>query len=91
MSSSGNAVPVQPDPATICFGLSPDRDRQSCAAYLQLLGRPELARTLSSRLSSDEIEAVINLVGSLMRTHLSSEEYHRLFLGKNHDHDHSAG
>ena len=78
--------PTLPDPATICFGLSPELDRQSCGAYLQLLGRPELAQTLSSRLSQAEIERLIELISGLMRTHLSKHEYHSLFLGEEHSH-----
>lgn len=71
----------RPDPAAICFGLSTELDRQSLAAYLQLLGRPELSHTLAARLSSKEIEALIDHLGSLMRSHLSKKEYHHLFLG----------
>ncbi len=78
--------PMPPDPATICFGLSPELDRQSCGAYLQLLGRPELAQTLSSRLSQAEIDQLIELISGLMRTHLSKHEYHSLFLGEEHSH-----
>lgn len=87
MSGSGGR---QPDPATICFGLSLELDRQSCAAYLELLGRPELARTLASRLSSEEIDSLVEIIGSLMRSHLSKKEYHHLFLGQDHSHDHSV-
>ena len=75
-----------PDPATICFGLSPELDRQSCGAYLQLLGQSELAQTLSSRLSQEEIDQLIELISGLMRTHLSKHEYHSLFLGEEHSH-----
>ena len=75
-----------PDPATICFGLSPELDRQSCGAYLQLLGRPELAQTLCARLSKAEIDQLIELISGLMRTHLSKPEYHSLFLGEEHSH-----
>lgn len=71
-----------PDPAGICFGLSPELDRQSCAAYLQLLGQTDLARTLSQRLSPQEIEKLVELLASLLRTHLSKQEYHTLFLGE---------
>ena len=75
-----------PDPGAICFGLSPELDRQSCAAYLRLLGRTELAQTLSSRLSPREIEELIDLISSLMRKHLSAPEYHSLFLNEQHPH-----
>jgi hypothetical protein len=78
--------PTPPDPATICFGLSPELDRQSCSAYLQLLGRSELAQTLCARLSQKEIDQLIELISGLMRTHLSTHEYHTLFLGEEHTH-----
>ena len=83
MSDSSSTLP---DPAAICFGLSHELDRQSCAAYLQLLGRAELARTLSSRLSENEIEKLIDLTSGLMRKHLSKQEYHTLFLGEEEEH-----
>lgn len=70
-----------PDPGSICFGLSLEDDRRSCGAYLCLLGRPECAELVSSRLSSDEIDTLVELVSNLMRTHLSKQEYHRTFLG----------
>jgi hypothetical protein len=75
----------RPDPAAICFGLSPEHDQQSLAAYLQLLGHPELANTLAARLSSEEIEKLIDHLGSLMRQHLSKTEYHHLFLAQGVD------
>ena len=51
-----------PDPAAICFGLSRELDQRSCAAYLQLLGRHELAQTLCSRLSQTEIDQLIEMI-----------------------------
>ena len=78
--------PKSPDPAAICFGLSPELDQRSCAAYLQLLGRHELAQTLCSRLSQAEIDQLIELISGLKRTHLSKHEYHTLFLGEEHSH-----
>ena len=48
-----------PDPTGICFGLNPELDRQSCALYLQLLGKPNLAQVLSERLSPQEIEDLV--------------------------------
>ena len=75
---------TRPDPATICFGFSLELDRRSCAAYLQLLGRPELARTLCSRLSPEEIDRLVEALSGLMKTHLSKQEYHTLFLGEEH-------
>lgn len=70
--------------ATIMFGMTPEQDRESCGTYLQMLGRKEFAETLSSRLSPEEIERLVELTSSLMRKHLSKQEYHQLFLGDNH-------
>lgn len=70
--------------ATIMFGLTPEKDRESCSTYLQLLGRRECAEALSSRLSPEEIEQLVDLTSSLMRKHLSKKEYHQLFLGGDH-------
>jgi hypothetical protein len=69
------------DPATISFGLSLEEDRHSCATYLRLLGRSEFAELFSSRLTSEEIDALVDLTTQLMRAHLSEQEYHREFLG----------
>lgn len=69
-----------PDPASISFGLSLEQDRRSCATYLRLLGRSEFAELFSSRLSSEEIDALVDLTAQLMRTHLSKQEYHQEFL-----------
>ncbi len=75
------------DPAAICFGLDPDLDRRSCAAYLRLLGREPMASTLAARMDSAEIEHLVDICTSLLRRHLSKQEYHRLFLQDDHSHD----
>jgi len=72
--------------ADVMFGMSPEQDRKSCSIYLQMLGRKEFAETLSARLAPAEIEQLVDLTSALMRTHLSKQEYHRLFLGDNHHH-----
>jgi len=87
MSDRGKGTSTGPDPGTICFGLSPELDRQSLASYLQLLGHAELSTTLAARMSSAEIEELIDLIGALMRQHLSKKEYHHLFLGQGVAHD----
>ncbi len=87
MSDKGKDTSAGPDPGMICFGLSPELDRQSLASYLQLLGHVELSTTLAARMSSAEIEELIDLIGALMRQHLSKKEYHHLFLGQGAAHD----
>ena len=78
---------MTPDPSKICFGLSHELDRTSCASYLQLLGRKDFAELFAERLSSEEIEIVVDMIGSLLHKHLTKVEYHRLFLLDDHHHD----
>ena len=78
---------MTPDPSKICFGLSPELDRASCASYLQLLGRKDFSELFAGRLSSDEIEIVVDMIGSLLHKYLTKQEYHRLFLLDDHHHD----
>ncbi len=78
---------MTPDPGKICFGLSRELDRESCASYLQLLGRKEFSELFAARLSSEEIETVIDMIASLLHKHLNKQEYHRLFLLDEHHHD----
>ncbi len=68
------------DPGKICFGLSTEQDRISCALYLQLLGSKDCAEVLAARLSSGDINRLVDLTGTLLRKHLSKKEYHSLFL-----------
>jgi len=67
-------------PDQICFGLNRELDQSSISCYLQLIGRQELADTLASRLSGEEIEEILNLFSRLLKKHLSGNEYHTLFL-----------
>ncbi|MEE4164530.1 MAG: hypothetical protein V2I35_00925 [Desulfocapsaceae bacterium] len=78
---------MTPDTSKICFGLSLELDRASCASYLQLLGRKEFSERFADRLSSEEIETVIDMIGSLLHKHLNKQEYHRLFLLDENHHD----
>ncbi len=67
-------------PSQMCFGLNDQLDRQSFSCFLQLAGRPEFAEILANRLSSEEIEDFVSSFTALLRTHLSEDEYHNLFL-----------
>ena len=78
---------MTPDPSKICFGLSRELDRASCASYLQLLGRKDFSELFADRPSSEEIEIVVDMIGSLLHKYLTKQEYHRLFLLDDHHHD----
>ncbi|MBN4048962.1 hypothetical protein JYU00_02265 [bacterium AH-315-N22] len=64
----------------MCFGLSLELDRESITCFLQLLGRPELAKTLASRLSSKEIQELVHYFTGVLKRNMSEDEYHELFL-----------
>lgn len=68
------------DASRIAFGLSRDLDEQSLMAYLQKLTDDALLRALVPRLSDEEINDVLGLVGGMLKRHLTEEEYHQLFL-----------
>ncbi|MFT5697238.1 MAG: hypothetical protein ACI8ZB_000086 [Desulforhopalus sp.] len=79
---------MKPDASKICFGLTKELDQQSLATFLQLCGRPQFAEEFSLRLSSEETIEFVDHVMKLLRSHLNENEYHRLFLGDTHHHDH---
>lgn len=68
------------------FGLNRATDEQSMIAFLHQFGDERLTRALVPRMSEEEIHQVIDLLTQIMRNHLSSDEYHRLFLGEEHHH-----
>lgn len=76
-------------PHQMCFGLSTDLDQESIACFLQLLGRQELAETLSSRLSSQEIEELVHYLTGLLKNNMTEDEYHELFLLEESPHKHA--
>jgi TorA maturation chaperone TorD len=76
------------NPHQMCFGLSTELDRESVACFLQLLGRKELAETLAERLSSSEVEELVQFTTGLMKKNMTEDEYHELFLQEESPHKH---
>lgn len=64
----------------IAFGLDRATDELSLALFLERFARPELLATLVPRLGDQEIVALLDHLGGLMKKHLREPEYHRLFL-----------
>ncbi len=67
-------------PARICFGLTEEMDRESFTLFLQLAGNPDLAKTLSERMTLEQIDQFVDAFTHLLKEHLSEKEYHSLFL-----------
>lgn len=68
------------------FGLNRAMDEQSLIAFLRQFSSDTMTASLVPRMSAEEIHQVVDLLCGIMRTHLSDEEYHRLFLGEDHHH-----
>jgi hypothetical protein len=62
------------------FGLDRETDEKSLMVYLQKFSDDEFLKTLIPRLKDNEIEAILELISRLLKTHLRENEYHRLFL-----------
>lgn len=62
------------------MGLSREVDEASFMVFLQKFSDDRLLSVLRSRLSDEEIQRTVDWLTTLMKRHLSDEEYHSLFL-----------
>ena len=61
-------------------GFNRKTDEDTICYYLQKFSDDSLMENLLNKLTDDELEEIFSLLGRLLKTHLSEEEYHRLFL-----------
>jgi hypothetical protein len=62
------------------FGMNRTSDEDTLVYYLQKISDDTLARTLVERMTREEQRDIFDMLGRLLKTHLSEDEYHRLFL-----------
>ncbi len=62
------------------FGLDRPTDENTLVYYLQKFSDDELIRKLVARMSDEELLALFDHLGGLLKRHLVEDEYHRLFL-----------
>ena len=62
------------------FGLNRQTDEKTVIYYLQKFSDDSLMNTLIKRFSNDDLEEIYFLVNRVLKTHLSENEYHSLFL-----------
>ncbi len=62
------------------FGLNRETDENTVIYYLQKFSDDALMAVMKERLGDEELTALFDLLSSLLRNHLSEEEYHALFL-----------
>ncbi|RTZ98829.1 MAG: cytoplasmic protein [Deltaproteobacteria bacterium] len=62
------------------FGLDRPTNEKTVIYYLQKFSDDALMKKLIPRLGDDELEALFFSISELLKSHLSEDEYHRLFL-----------
>ena len=64
------------------FGADRRTDENTIIYYLQKFSDDRLMQILIKRLSGNELSEIFALITRFLKKHLTSEEYHRLFLKK---------
>jgi len=64
----------------LAHGLDRETDLATLQVYLQKLSDDDLMTLLLPRLTEEETDNFLDLIGRTLRRHLTGEEYHRLFL-----------
>jgi len=62
------------------FGFNRETDENTVVYYLQKFSDDDLMKTLIKKLSDEELNELFNLVGRLLKKHLTEPQYHALFL-----------
>jgi hypothetical protein len=62
------------------FGLDRPTDENTLIYYLQKFSDDELIKTMVKRMTDQEMLSLFDLLGALLKNHLTEEEYHHLFL-----------
>ncbi|MFH1349419.1 MAG: cytoplasmic protein [Pseudomonadota bacterium] len=62
------------------FGLDREADGYTLTYYLQKFSDDQLMGFMRDRLSESDMEELFNLLGRLLKTYLTEEEYHKYFL-----------
>ncbi|ADW19101.1 hypothetical protein Despr_2968 [Desulfobulbus propionicus DSM 2032] len=86
MENDRGLTPVLLQRIPMFFGIDRATDEQSLIDFLHHFSDERLSRVLVSRMTEAEIHQVVNVLTGLMKTHLSGDEYHTLFLREDHHH-----
>jgi hypothetical protein len=62
------------------FGADRRTDENAIIYYLQKFSDDRLMKTIISRLPDEEISEIFSLITRLLKNHLTSSEYHQIFL-----------
>ncbi len=64
----------------IGFGLDREVNECTLTCYLQKFSDDDLMALIRTRMSDQDLEDLFELLGRLLKTHLTEEEYHAHFL-----------
>jgi len=70
------------DPHSIVFGFDRKTDERSLALFLECFSDRKLLEVLLPRLQDKDISTTVDYLTKILRTYLSEEEYHALFLAE---------
>ena len=62
------------------FGFNRETDENTVVYYLQKFSDDDLMKNLIKKLSDEELNELFNLMGRLLKKHLTEPQYHALFL-----------
>ena len=62
------------------FGLDRETDEFTLTWYLQKFSDDDHMALIRERMSEEDLKTLFDLLGSLLKKHLSEEEYHSVFL-----------
>jgi hypothetical protein len=62
------------------FGASREENEATVIYYLQKFSDDQFMAFIRERMSDEDLEELFNLIGRLMKKHLTEEEYHTYFL-----------
>ncbi len=62
------------------FGLDKETDRSALTCYLQKFSDDTHMALIGPRMTDQDLETLFSLLGRLLKTYLTEEEYHAYFL-----------
>ena len=62
------------------FGMDRTSDEETIIFYLQKFSDDEMITFLVKKLSDKELEEIYDLINRLLKSHITEDQYHKLFL-----------
>lgn len=62
------------------YGMDRKTDENTVQVYLQKFSDDDLMKTILQRMSDDDLTEVFEVIGKMLKKHLTEPEYHELFL-----------